>query len=162
MDDLASLEARLLELHPRFIGDDHQVDTYFKVPRGRLKLRKGNVENALIFYIRSNEACARTSQVIMEPLQAGSAVPELIHALYDVLVVVDKRRRIYRLDHCKFHLDSVEGLGLFGEVEVIDENRTGDEAALLKQAEYFRNYLGISEKDILSESYSDLLLQKAG
>ena len=159
VEDMASLEARLLELHPRFIGCDHQVDTYFNVPHGRLKWRKGNVENALIFYLRSNEASVRTSRVIMEPLQPGSALPELIRELYDVLVVVDKQRRIYRLDHVKFHLDKVAGLGLFAEVEVIDESGTGDEASLREQAEYFRNFLGIPEQAILSESYSDLLLR---
>lgn len=39
-----------------FMGTDHQTDTYFKVSQGRLKLREGDIENALIFYNRPDEA----------------------------------------------------------------------------------------------------------
>jgi len=44
----------LLMLHPKFQGLDHQIDTYFNVQKGRLKLREGNIENSLINYDRKN------------------------------------------------------------------------------------------------------------
>ena len=37
-----------------FRGMDFQRDTYFNVPQGRLKLRDGNIEKALISYNRPN------------------------------------------------------------------------------------------------------------
>jgi adenylate cyclase, class 2 len=55
----------LLVLHPKFIGTDHQIDTYFNVQKGRLKLREGNIENALIQYNRANVLDAKQSDVIL-------------------------------------------------------------------------------------------------
>ena len=62
---LAELEILLKELHPVFIGEDHQVDTYFNVPDGRLKLREGNIENALIRYHRENTSGIKVSNVLL-------------------------------------------------------------------------------------------------
>jgi adenylate cyclase class IV len=58
-DDIEGLEQKLLALNPLFVGEDHQVDTYFNVPNGRLKLREGNIEHALIFYDRPDDADAK-------------------------------------------------------------------------------------------------------
>ena len=46
------LEQKLLHLNANFVGEDHQTDTYFNVPYGRLKLREGKIEYALIHYYR--------------------------------------------------------------------------------------------------------------
>ena len=47
---------KILEVkNGRFIGTDHQTDTYFKVENGRLKLKEGNIENALIHYERQDK-----------------------------------------------------------------------------------------------------------
>ena len=54
----ADQEATLKAQNPRFVGEDHQVDTYFNVPAGRMKLREGNIENSLIHYDRVNTAGA--------------------------------------------------------------------------------------------------------
>ena len=56
---LEELEARLQQSRPMFHGTDHQCDTYFNVPFGRMKLREGNIENALIHYQRHNVAGAK-------------------------------------------------------------------------------------------------------
>ncbi|MFT5647501.1 MAG: adenylate cyclase class 2, partial [Aureispira sp.] len=54
--DIKVLEKILLEHQADYKGLDHQIDTYFNVPNGRLKLREGNIENALIHYDRGNQA----------------------------------------------------------------------------------------------------------
>jgi adenylate cyclase class IV len=54
VEDLDKYEQKLLTLNPVFYGIDHQVDTYFNVSNGRLKLREGNIENALIDYERED------------------------------------------------------------------------------------------------------------
>jgi len=41
------IEKILIKNHARFIGEDHQIDTYFQVDEGKLKLREGNIENSL-------------------------------------------------------------------------------------------------------------------
>src|SRR3989338_4175717 len=48
-----------------FKGTDHQIDTYFKVENGRLKLREGNIENFLVFYEREDKEEPKQSNVIL-------------------------------------------------------------------------------------------------
>src|SRR5438128_1485503 len=89
------IRVALKKLRARFIGADHQVDTYFRVPRGRLKVRQGDIENALIFYERPNARRPRPSRVRMIELSRHSPVEKILAAALGVLAVVDKRREIY-------------------------------------------------------------------
>lgn len=141
-------------------GLDHQIDTYFRVPKGRLKLREGNIENALIFYERDNQDGPKDSKVILYSSSPGSSLKETLLGACGALVVVDKQRHIYFIDNVKFHVDLVEGLGSFCEIEAID--KTGDigRDRLLQQCQDYMKLLGIPETDLISCSYSDLLLQK--
>ena len=59
---------RLIELGAAFKGVDHQIDTYYKVDKGRLKLREGNIENTLIRYHRAEVKSIKQSKVIYQPL----------------------------------------------------------------------------------------------
>jgi predicted adenylyl cyclase CyaB len=106
-----------------FKGADHQVDTYFKAARGRLKLRQGTIENSLIFYERPDTAGPKRADVSLFRTDAtgGKQLYETLTAAMEVLVAVDKQREIYFIDNVKFHLDTVEGLGSFVEIEAIDE-----------------------------------------
>jgi hypothetical protein len=79
----------------RFLGTDHQIDTYFRVPSGRLKIRKGRIENALIFYQRPNTARARRSTIDMMLLPRRNSVRTILAGSLGILAVVDKRREIY-------------------------------------------------------------------
>ena len=56
VDNLDKYEKKLRSLNPEFKRLDHQIDTYFNVSKGRLKLREGNIENSLINYDRA-ELC---------------------------------------------------------------------------------------------------------
>jgi adenylate cyclase, class 2 len=47
VNDIDATEQKLQQLSPIYKGQDHQIDTYFNVPSGRLKLREGTIENAL-------------------------------------------------------------------------------------------------------------------
>ena len=76
-----------------------------------------------------------------------------------VLVVVDKIREIYFIDNVKFHIDVVEGIGSFIEIESI-ENATIGKQKLLDQCAQYLVLFGINESDLVPSSYSDLLLQK--
>jgi len=74
------------------------------------------------------------------------------------LAVVDKRREIYFVKNVKIHLDRVRQLGEFIEVEAI--SRTGDARKIRSQARQFQKLFGITAKDIVAESYSDLILRR--
>jgi len=151
------IRAALKKLRARFIGTDRQVDTYFRVPRGRLKVRQGDIENALIFYERPNARGARPSRVRMIELPPNSPVQEILAAGLGVLAVVDKRREIYFAGNVKIHLDRVRGLGRFVEVEAI--SRSGRVRRIREQARNFQKLFGITSADIVAESYSDLVLR---
>lgn len=139
-------------------GTDHQVDTYFQVNRGRLKLREGNIENNLIHYIRANQAGPKSSDIILFKSDPESTLKNILTASLGVLTVVDKQREIYFIDHVKFHIDTVVGLGLFIEIEVIDDTGTVKVDVLEQQCNHYRELLGISDADLISESYSDLIM----
>jgi len=152
------VRAALKRLDARFIGTDHQVDTYFRVPSGRLKVREGRLENALIFYQRSNLRRARQASVEMMLLPRRNSLRAILARSLGILAVVDKRREIYFVKNVKIHLDRVRRLGKFLEVEAI--SRAGDVKKIRSQARQFQELFGITAKDIVAESYSDLILAK--
>lgn len=156
--DIKVLEKILLAHQADYKGLDHQIDTYFKVPNGRLKLREGNIENALIHYDRGNQAKPKLSSVTYYEPNKSADLKATLTAALGVKVVVDKKRQIFFIDHVKFHLDQVEGLGTFAEIEAIDTNGTLDQATLQKQCYDYMAILNIKEADLLAVSYSDLLL----
>ena len=144
----------------RFAGTDHQVDTYFRVPEGRLKLRQGNIENALIAYRRPDQAGPKTSEVALAPVANGDAVRGVLERSLGVLVTVDKQREIYYIDNVKFHVDQVADLGSFVEIEACGPT-DGDRERLLGQCAEYMALFGIRDADLVEVSYSDLLLAKA-
>lgn len=157
--DIVSLENKLLQLNPKFIGEDHQVDTYFNVKEGRLKLREGNIENSLIYYERSDTAGAKQSDVILYQHPAKKSLKDILIKVHGILVVVSKIRRIYFIDQVKFHFDRVEGLGTFVEVEAIDKTGNMNIKLLQKQCMNYAKLFEIKEPDYISHSYSDMILE---
>jgi len=141
-------------------GRDHQIDVYFNVSNGRLKLRKGNIENSLIGYEREDYAGAKQSNVHLVRVEPGSNLEQALTTTLGVKVVVDKERDIYFIGNVKFHLDEVKGLGSFMEVEAIDSEGTIGREKLQEQCNYYRSLFGIRDEDMISQSYSDLLLKK--
>ena len=144
-----------------FKGIDHQIDTYFKVNKGRLKLREGNIENYLIYYERENKEGPKQSDIILFKSAPGSSLKSILVNANGVLTVVDKKREIYFIGNVKFHIDTVEELGTFMEIEAIDEDGSIGKEKLLEQCEQYLKLFEISESDLISVSYSDLLLEKA-
>ena len=142
-----------------FRGTDHQVDTYFRAGFGRLKLREGNIENYLIHYDREDKTGPKQSNVTLFRSDPKSSLKELLTKALGVLVVVDKQREIYFIGNVKFHLDSVQDLGSFVEIEAIDKDGTIGREKLLQQCQHYLDLFGIPQSDLVSNSYSDLLLQ---
>ncbi|MDZ7694910.1 MAG: class IV adenylate cyclase [Balneolaceae bacterium] len=147
----------LNERDAEFIGTDHQVDTYFEIPTGRLKLREGTIENNLIFYKRDDTADAKTSDIKLVPFDETDDIKALLKAALPVQIVVDKMREIYFLDNVKFHIDKVKQLGRFIEIEAIDKNNNIGEMTLHQQCKFYRNLFDIADEDLVATSYSNLL-----
>jgi len=159
-NNIREAERMLQEQNPRFVGEDHQIDTYFNVPNGRMKLREGTIEQSLIFYERTNTAGAKQSNVTLYNHQPDPSLKQVLTQGVGIKTVVDKKRRIYFIDNVKFHFDSVEGLGEFVEVEAIDKDGSIGLDKLKDQCRYYQALLGVKEEDFMAESYSDMLLAK--
>ncbi len=157
--DHDQLRKTLLEAGAAAHGTDHQLDHYFRVPEGRLKLRIGNIERSLIFYRRADLSGPKDSSVSLTTLPDRAVAESLRHTLNNALgtwVIVDKQREIYFIDNVKFHLDTVAGLGTFVEIEAIGTSEA-ERPELLKQVDHYRGVLSIAEADLVAMSYSDLL-----
>jgi adenylate cyclase, class 2 len=140
-----------------FKGLDHQIDTYFRVSSGRLKLREGNIENALIFYKRADQKNSKKCDSTLYPSPKGTSLKNILTKILGVLAVVDKKREIYFVGNVKFHIDRVKRLGEFVEIEVFGPVKAA--AKLKRQCEFYQKLLGILEKDLVADSYSDQRLR---
>ncbi|MEJ2095431.1 MAG: class IV adenylate cyclase [Gammaproteobacteria bacterium] len=157
-DQHESLREVLRRHNARYIGTDHQIDTYYAVPKGRLKLRQGAIENTLIFYQRQDLASPKQSKVTLYKPVAPGELREVLDAGLEHLVTVDKQREIYFIGNVKIHLDEVKHLGQFVEIEAIDTTGNVPDADLQMQCREMMQLLGVIDADCLSVSYGDMLL----
>jgi len=157
VDNTEQYENKLLALNPRFEGVDHQVDTYFNVSKGRLKLREGNIENSLIYYERENVADAKRSDIILFRFQPDKALKEILILQLGIKVVVDKLRKIYFINNIKFHFDTVNTLGSFIEVEAIDHKGELTIEQLKQQCDQYFIFFELDKMQLVDKSYSDLI-----
>ncbi len=160
--DLEKREQKLLSLNPFFKGEDHQIDTYFNVPKGRLKLREGNIENALIYYERPDVADAKQADIILYKHSPEKSLKDILTKVHGIKTIVEKTRRIYYIENVKFHFDIVNNLGTFIEVEAIDETGEISAEELREQCDVYYSFFELDAADYISKSYSDLLLEKIG
>jgi len=133
-----------------------QRDTYFRARSGRLKLREEEGAGAvLIQYDRPDEAVARESRYRLTRVEDPDDLRASLDAALGTLVVVDKERHLFLWDGVRIHLDTVQGLGSFVELEGVapPDSDLGPERE--KVARLQRD-LGIAE--VLTDSYSDRLL----
>lgn len=154
------LEEKAKSLGAHFHGLDHQIDTYFNVPNGRLKLREGNIEKSLIFYDRSNEKATRESNILFEKTNHNENLKAVLLGALGQKTVVDKKRKIYFIDNIKIHFDELEDLGQFVEVEAIDTTGEIGRDKLKQQCDWLVKEFELSEKDFVKYSYSDLINER--
>jgi homotetrameric cytidine deaminase len=152
-DPLRSLE-RALALGAEDRGEIVQRDTYFGRVGGRLKLREQTPgETELIQYQRPDQATLRTSEYRIVPIGQAEPLRGMLDAALGTLVVVEKRRRLLLWDGIRIHLDEVERLGSFLELEAPDQGGAGQ-----ARVERLRTELEIGDEGLVAQSYSDLLL----
>ena len=157
--DPAATERACGELGATLSGALAQRDTYFAVPRGRLKLREDTLAGTgeLIFYLRAHEAGLRASSYWRAPASDLEAWRSLLTAAHGVAGVVTKRRRLYLYRNVRIHLDDVEGLGSFIELEsvlAVAGQESPEEAQALAEVVAA---LGLEERETIAGGYLELL-----
>lgn len=136
-----------------------QEDTFFFSPRGRLKLRVfPDGRGELIAYDRPDAPGPKTSSYEVVPVEDAVRMRAALGAVLGVRGVVRKRRTLHLAGRTRIHLDEVEGLGAFLELEVVlgedEPAETGEAEARRLLAE-----LGLSGAELLSGAYLDLMTE---
>lgn len=158
--DPAFIRTYLQNQHAEFKGTDHQTDTYFQVPHGRLKLREGNIENNLIFYERNNQAGPKDSRFHLVKVEDAKGLKEVLTKSNGIKTIVTKQREIWYIGNVKFHIDNVERLGSFIEIEAGNILADLNREELKAQCDFYLEEFNINQKDLVEVSYSDMLLNK--
>ncbi len=138
-----------------------QEDTFFHSPEGRLKLRKlAEDRGELIAYERADEPGPRESEYVRVATSAPDALASVLSRALGARAVVRKRRTVFHVGPTRVHLDAVEGLGAFVELEVVlsPDQTTADGARIARE---LMRALGIRDRDLVREAYVDLLERAA-
>lgn len=135
-----------------------QEDTFFAVPRGRLKLRKFSSDSAeLIYYEREDDRGPKPSRYWISRTSEPDSLKAILQLSLGVRGVVRKKRALYMVGQTRIHLDEVEGLGAFVELEVVmqpDQSQTEG----IQIARELMAKLEIQDTELVDHAYIDLLL----
>jgi homotetrameric cytidine deaminase len=157
--DPESTAARCRALGAEDRGVLVQRDRYFAGRHGRLKLREQGAEGSeLIAYRRPDAVAPEESTYVRALASEPEELREALDAALGTVVVVSKRRRLFIWENVRIHLDDVEGLGTFLELEAIVAPDGRDLAAAHEKVARLRSELAISDDSLISAGYSDLLL----
>ncbi len=158
VDDLGRAREAALTLGARPAEVLHQRDTFFRCPEGRLKLRAfASGEAELIAYRRADAAGARGSDYRIAPVGEPEALEAVLTAALGTAGVIVKRRELLQWHNVRVHLDQVEGLGSFVELEaVLGPGEGEDEATAAERLGALRAALGVRDHDLVACAYVDL------
>lgn len=134
-----------------------QDDTFFRCDEGRIKLRAfATGEGELIYYRRPDEDGPKTSFYLRSPTSAPDVLRESLTLAYGQCGRVRKTRTLYFIGRTRVHLDRVEGLGEFLELEVVlrDGEAEGEGVA---EAHRLMQALSIAPEQLVSGAYVDLI-----
>jgi predicted adenylyl cyclase CyaB len=137
-----------------------QDDTFFTCERGRLKLRAFSAnEGQLIFYQLPNRTGPKESFFIISPTSSPDMLREALSLAYGQAGRIRKHRTLYLVGRTRLHLDRVEELGHFLELEVVLSE--GEPSARgVEEAHKLMAALGIASTQLIEGAYVDLLAQK--
>ena len=134
-----------------------QDDAFFVCERGRIKLRAFSAtEGQLIFYRRANQAGPKESRFVISPTAAPDSLRDALTLAYGSAGRVRKHRTLYLVGRTRVHLDRVERLGHFLELEVVLAEGESPEAGV-KEARALMTALGLVDDQLIDGAYVDLL-----
>lgn len=134
-----------------------QEDIFFNTSQGRLKLRVLPGEKGqLIYYTRPNQEGPKRSDYHIAHTADPASLKRVLELAYGIRGIVRKTRYLYLVGQTRIHVDDVEGLGQFMELEVVmQEGQTDSEGQAI--AEGLMTSLGVAKSDLLEGAYMDLL-----
>jgi adenylate cyclase, class 2 len=159
--DLAAVRERALDLGAVHQWTHHDTDTYFRARHGRLKLRetRGEPGATLIAYDRPDDASSRLSHYRLLPVEDPEALKAMLSSTLGVLATVVKTRELYLFGHTRIHLDRVEDLGDFVEMETVLTGQPETDA--LTEHDRVKRALHLDRYEPVPVSYGDLVLGRS-
>lgn len=155
--ELAAIEQRARAMGARGPTDIRQDDTFFACTHGRLKLREfADGGGELIQYSRADASGPKASDYHITRVTDPASLRETLTRALGQAGRVRKRRRLYLLERTRIHLDDVEGLGTFVELEVVLAEGDAAEGGHA-EAQRVMAGLGIGADDLLRGAYVDLM-----
>ena len=155
--NLTAARLAVQSLAPLDTGVQHQIDTYFHVPHGRLKLREiVGVRAELIWYDRSNQAASRNSEYRLTPISHPDELKASLAAALGLRGQVEKHRQVLLWRNVRIHLDQVQSLGTFVEFEAV-MSPGEDEVTAHARLKQLCEMMKLSPTDYQDCSYADLL-----
>ncbi len=152
--DLEAARRRAKALASEWVGSERQVDTYFRTREGRLKLRESSRGGGqLIPYLRPDRPGPKRSDYQVVPVPEPAELRRLLGELLGVHKVVRKEREIALVDNVRIHLDRVDGLGTFLELEAVFDASPEAEAGERAKVDRLMKQLGVSSEDLIQTSY---------
>ncbi|WP_062810575.1 class IV adenylate cyclase [Alcanivorax sp. NBRC 102028] len=135
----------------------YQDDTFFKCDLGRLKLRTfPSGEGELIYYQRADESGPKESFYRISKTQEPDELREVLSLAYGTVGRVQKKRMLYFLGRTRIHVDRVQTLGSFLELEVVlDEDESAENG--IEEARSILSKLDVNEDQLIEGAYVDLL-----
>ncbi len=154
--DLEKKVARIATEGPVEIAQD---DTFFRCEKGRLKLRAlSDTAGELIFYQRSDQQGPKESFYVITPSADPASLRRVLSLACGEVGRVIKARTVYLVGRTRVHLDRVQDLGDFMELEVVLQDREALEAGV-QEAHELMAQLGVQSSDLIEGAYLDLLAQ---
>lgn len=158
VDNLEPIRNKLKALKAKHVGTFQQTDTYFDVPKGRLKLRQiNNQRTQLIYYEREDTPEPKRSKVFILEIPESKTFAALLKKILKVKATVKKTREIYTHQRTQIHLDTVESLGCYVEFERKTPNTTKEIEGNTLLLQKLMETLEISPANLEKRSYSDLI-----
>jgi predicted adenylyl cyclase CyaB len=133
-----------------------QRDTFFRVHNGKLKLREEDGSASLIYYGREDNRDFKLSHYEIVAVSDPDKLRAMLSEALGVIASVRKRRVLLQRDHIRLHLDRVEGLGDFGEIEaVLPADADPDDS--LPAVEQLLAALGVDHRSLIGASYFEMM-----
>ena len=146
------------EIATQRLPAQRQVDTYFRCPRGRLKLREIDHRQAqLIWYDRPDQHSAKGSDYLIVDVADAATMKGALEAAFAIAVIVAKRREILLFENVRIHLDDVARLGSFIEFEAV-LTPDCDEATGRRKVDFLQATFGVQPCDLIAGSYADMMV----
>ena len=154
VEEQRSRAAQLADAPPEVIK---QEDVFFNVPQGRLKLRfLSPTHGQLIFYQRSDQMGPKLSMYEWVDTDQPHQLKAVLEAGYGIRSTVRKTRHLYKVGRTRIHIDDVESLGDFLELEVVLSDSEAPGVGEHEARELMQK-LGIAETQLVKGAYVDLL-----